>query len=148
MRRLKDNLVSLVLGVTAMVWPQISLAEPAKTSGWTLVWSDEFDGNAIDPAKWGHDIDCWGGGNNERQCYTASPVNSFVADGLLTIAATRKTTRGDALPLEQRKAGKTPARKVTKPFASARLTTKGKADWRYGRVSVRARLPQGQGTWP
>jgi len=41
-----------------------------------------------------------------------------------------------------------PNARVERPFTSARLTTKGKAAWRFGRIEVRARLPQGQGTWP
>jgi len=34
------------------------------------------------------------------------------------------------------------------PFSSARVVTRGKASWTYGRVEVRAQLPQGRGTWP
>ena len=115
---------------------------------WSLVWSDEFDGTAIDPAKWSHAIDCWGGGNNEKQCYTERPVNSFVKDGNLVIQARKERRRGYALPLEQRTNKAAHAQEVTLPYSSAKLVTKGKADWRYGRISVRARLPQGQGTWP
>src|SRR5262245_38799200 len=35
-------------------------------NGWSLVWSDEFDGTAIDASKWEHEVNCWGGGNNEQ----------------------------------------------------------------------------------
>ena len=115
---------------------------------WSLVWSDEFDGTAIDPTKWSHAVDCWGGGNNEKQCYTERPVNSFVKDGNLVIVARKERRRGYALPVEQRTNKAARAQEVTLPYSSAKLVTKGKADWRYGRISVRARLPQGQGTWP
>jgi len=121
----------------------------APDSGWQLVWSDEFEGNAIDRAKWGFDVDCWGGGNEERQCYTARPENAFVADGKLNIVARREAAQGPALPphleaaLPERQRGKT----AVKPFTSARLTTRGKSDWTYGRFEVRAKAPQGQGTW-
>ena len=37
---------------------------------WELVWSDEFDGESIDENKWTHEVNCQGGGNNEKQCYT------------------------------------------------------------------------------
>lgn len=124
-----------------------SQAAPAAAE-WTLVWSDEFEGNRIDPAKWGLDSDCWGGGNNERQCYTDSPANASVQNGYLSITARKQTTRGAALPAQQRKTAADAARKASKPFSSAKLTTRGKADWRYGRIEVRARLPEGQGTWP
>jgi beta-glucanase (GH16 family) len=122
-------------------------AEPAP-AGWTLVWSDEFDGDRLDPAKWSHDVDCWGGGNAERQCYTDRPANSRVSGGLLLIEAHAGETRGPALPVHLRTTPEDAARTVTLPFSSARLTTRGKAEWRYGRIEVRARLPGGQGSWP
>jgi beta-glucanase (GH16 family) len=43
--------------------------------GWELVWRDEFDGSALDRNKWKPEISCWGGGNEERQCYTDRPDN-------------------------------------------------------------------------
>ncbi|MDP4527731.1 family 16 glycosylhydrolase [Alkalimonas delamerensis] len=99
-------------------------------SDWQLVWSDEFDGDSIDTRKWNFEVDCWGGGNFEQQCYTDSPDNAFVSDGTLKIVA---------LPAEEG---------ATLPYTSARLTTKHKGDWRYGRIEVRARMPYGQGSWP
>ncbi|MFN7744705.1 MAG: family 16 glycosylhydrolase, partial [Hyphomonadaceae bacterium] len=129
----------------------LAQGEPAQAEAptkWSLVWSDEFDGTAIDPAKWSHAVDCWGGGNNEKQCYTDRPVNSFVKDGNLVIVARKERRRGYALPAEQRTSKAARAQEVTLPYSSAKLVTNGKADWRYGRISVRARLPQGQGTWP
>jgi beta-glucanase (GH16 family) len=115
---------------------------------WHLVWSDEFDGPAIDRAKWDFDVDCWGGGNNERQCYTDDPRNAAIDDGRLVITARRERATGAAFPLAQRgEPGKAKAT-ATKDFTSARLVTRGKAAWTYGKVEVRAKLPQGQGTWP
>lgn len=119
--------------------------EPA--DAWQLVWSDEFDGPGIDGEKWGFDIDCWGGGNNERQCYTDRARNARIEDGVLVIEAHKEEMTGPALPETQRteeNAGET----NTKSFTSARLVTRGKAAWKYGRIEVRAKLPQGQGTWP
>lgn len=113
-----------------------------------MVWADEFSGNGIDRAKWGFDVDCWGGGNDERQCYTNSARNASIEDGRLVITARREHARGPALPERLRRRSSTPQSEVTRAFSSARLTTQGKASWRYGRVEVRARLPQGQGTWP
>jgi beta-glucanase (GH16 family) len=125
-------------------------APPAKPEqhGWALVWSDEFEGKTLDPAKWGFDVDCWGGGNDERQCYTASARNATIENGSLVITARREEVRGPALPQRMRKQSPSPAADVTRQFSSARLTTRGKASWTYGRIEVRARLPQGQGTWP
>lgn len=116
--------------------------------GWALVWADEFDRTEIDRAKWAYDDDCWGGGNDERQCYTKSGRNSAIEEGKLVITARHERTTGPALPLAQRRQAAQPNAEATRDFSSARLTTRGKASWRYGKIEVRARLPQGQGTWP
>ena len=97
---------------------------------WELVWSDDFDGTSIDDSKWTHEVNCAGGGNNESQCYTDSDANSYVADGALHIVA---------LPAEEG---------AEKPYTSARLVTQYKADFKYGRFEMRAKLPSGQGSWP
>lgn len=123
-------------------------APAAAADGWRLVWSDEFDGAEIDRGKWDFDVDCWGGGNNERQCYTDRKDNAAIKDGKLVITARKESASGPAFPLAQRgEPGKANAR-ATRDYSSARLVTRGKAAWTYGRIEVRARLPQGQGTWP
>lgn len=122
--------------------------EPATESGWQLVWSDEFEGQAIDRAKWDFDVDCWGGGNNERQCYTDRPANVAVSDGMLTITARKETYTGPALPPHMRSVAVDPAATASKAYTSSRMITRGKAAWRYGRIEVHAKLPAGQGTWP
>lgn len=120
---------------------------PAPGPGWSLVWSDEFDGSTVDPKAWTLASDCWGGGNAEQQCYTDRAANAAVKDGLLLITARQEAFTGPAFPADQRFAADKRGT-ATRPFTSARLTTQGKVAWRYGRVEVRARLPQGQGMWP
>ena len=121
---------------------------PGREDGWELVWSDEFDGTGIDRSKWNFDVDCWGGGNDERQCYTDRTENARVADGRLIITARKEDYTGPAWPPHMRNGDRDPDAQVTKPYTSARLVTRGNAAWTYGRIEVRARLPQGQGTWP
>jgi len=108
--------------------------------GWTQVWADEFDGSAIDSSKWEHEVDCWGGGNGEDQCYVADAKNSFVSDGFLHIVAIDDSPSG--------RVSATDANIVTKGHSSARLRTLGHGDWKYGRIEARAKLPFGQGLWP
>ena len=108
----------------------------ATPEGWALVWSDEFDGDGLDPAKWdiqlgdGCDLGICGWGNGEFQNYTAAPENLAVADGRLTITARQRVAGTDTT------------------YTSARVRTLGKGDWTYGRFEVKARLPTGQGLWP
>jgi beta-glucanase (GH16 family) len=113
-----------------------------RSEAWQLVWRDEFDGDEIDKNKWRHEENCWGGGNNEKQCYTDRKVNSFVKDGVLHIVAKEGNFTGPATPDGSSRV------KATLPYTSARLNTKDKGDWKYGRFEIRAKLPSGQGTWP
>lgn len=99
-------------------------------SDWKLVWSDEFDGASIDQRKWTFEVDCRGGGNQEKQCYTDSAENAFVSNGTLKIVA---KPAEDGAPL---------------PYTSARLSSRYQGDWKYGRIEVRAKMPTGQGSWP
>lgn len=121
---------------------------PVAAQEWQMIWSDEFTAPTIDPAKCSFDVDCWGGGNNERQCYTDNVRNAAIVDGNLVITARRQHSVGPALPLAQRARATDPRAEVSRDFTSAKLTTRDKAAWKFGRIEVRARLPQGQGTWP
>lgn len=126
--------------------PQSSLSNP---ENWELVWADEFNGDAVDRSKWNFDVDCWGGGNDERQCYTTLPTNVGVVDGRLLVIAQIQQAEGPALPASMRADAPESERNATKaqPFTSARLNTKGLADWTYGRFEARAKMPEGQGMW-
>lgn len=97
----------------------------------TLLWSDEFDQNGLpDPEKWGYNVGDHGWGNNELQFYTEGNLdNARVENGLLIIEAKKDAD-------------------YPKGYTSARLVTKGKAAWQFGYIEVRAKLPEGVGTWP
>lgn len=95
-----------------------------------LVWSDEFDISGVpDTTKWNYDIGDGGWGNNELQFYTNDLANAHVENGLLIIEAKLDSS-------------------AEKMYTSARMITKQKGDWLYGRIEVRAKLPRGKGTWP
>jgi beta-glucanase (GH16 family) len=102
-----------------------------KTSGkeWKLVWSDEFNGTGLpDTTKWTYDIGNWGWGNNELQYYTVNRLeNSRLEDGNLIIEA----RKDDGIY----------------PWSSARLTTRGKESFLYGKIDFRAKVPSGRGSW-
>jgi beta-glucanase (GH16 family) len=119
-------------------------AQPVKT-GWDLVWSDEFSGAALDRTKWKPEISCWGGGNQERQCYTDRPENIVVADGILHLKARKEQFTGPDRPPE---IADKPNPEKTQEFTSGKIRTLGLAAWKYGKVEFRAKPPAGQGTWP
>ena len=92
-----------------------------------LVWSDEFDYEGLpDSTKWGYDLGQSGWGNNELQNYTNDAKNARVEDGVLKIEAIKDEVG----------------------WTSARLVTRNKGDWKWGKIEVRAKLPTGRGTWP
>lgn len=117
-----------------------------QNKGWQLIWQDEFNGHIVDQSKWNYEVNCWGGGNNEKQCYVDKPDNFELIDGVLHIVAKKETYTGPA-DVEDSPAYD-PENTRTQPFTSGRLRSKGKGDWRYGRFEMRARLPHGQGSWP
>lgn len=95
-----------------------------------LAWSDEFNGprgTLPDPARWTYDLGAGGWGNHELETYTNSADNaSLDGDGHLVIRAIRS---GSA-------------------YTSARLKTKSRFEFQYGRVEARIKVPYGQGIWP
>ena len=116
-------------------------------SGWTMLWHDEFDvPGPPNPEYWSHEVNCWGGGNNEFQCYTDRPDNSYVdQQGYLHIVAKEEFHTGPSLQDDD---PSYPGPFVSRSFTSARLRTRNKADWTYGRIEVRAQVPGGRGMWP
>ncbi len=118
--------------------PKASIPPPVTTipvdKGWvfeaTPVWADEFDYAGLpNSSKWGYDIGGDGWGNNELQYYTNSLNNIAVENGIMTITARKENMNG-------------------REYTSARLVSKGKGDFLYGRFEVKAKLPSGKGTWP
>jgi beta-glucanase (GH16 family) len=103
----------------------------ASYKDYKLVWSDEFDCSGLpDSTKWNYDIGGHGWGNNEKQIYLEKSLeNSYVKDGKLHIAALKKDYGN-------------------MQYTSARLTTYDRFLIQYGKIEVRAKLPEGKGTWP
>ena len=99
----------------------------------TLVWSDEFEDTQLDPEAWhfesgdGSQYGIPGWGNNELQWY--EPDSAELANGLLLITA-RDELQGGL------------------NYTSARINTRDRFAFRYGRIEARIRLPGGQGLWP
>ncbi|HLN53967.1 MAG TPA: glycoside hydrolase family 16 protein [Lentimicrobium sp.] len=92
-----------------------------------LIWSDEFNGKGPpDTTKWAYELGASGWGNNELQEYTNELENASQVDSLLVVKAIKRDGH----------------------WTSARLVTKGKFNFEYGRIIFKAKLPSGSGTWP
>jgi beta-glucanase (GH16 family) len=104
-------------------------AAPTAPPGWILTWFDEFDGTGLpDPSKWGYEVGFIR--SKELQYYTrARPENARLEGGMLVIESRKEAYE-------------------TAAYTSASLHTKGKAEFLYGRIEVRAKLPTGRGMWP
>lgn len=101
------------------------------SSGWKEVWSDEFDYAGLPSSdKWGYDVGGSGWGNNEAQYYTQDRLeNARVENGQLIIEAHKEVMENCQ-------------------YTSARLVSKGKGDWLYGKIEIKAKMPPGRGSWP
>jgi beta-glucanase (GH16 family) len=96
----------------------------------TPIWADDFEyEGAPDTKKWGYDIGGSGWGNNELEYYTNNLKNASVKNGKLNITALKENMEGKA-------------------YTSARLVSRDKGDFLYGRFEIKAKLPAGLGTWP
>lgn len=129
------TLLAIICFTAVMMWSASNIGS-AQLKKNKLIWSDEFDkGSMPDTAKWNYDLgdgcpDLCGWGNNELQYYTTNrKENARIENGHLIIEA------------RQEKMG-------SREYTSARLTSKQKGDWTYGRIIISAKLPKGLGAWP
>jgi hypothetical protein len=109
--------------------PDDGYITPDNYVGYDLSWQDEFNGAEINSSDWTHETGATGWGNQELQNYTTRQENSYLTDGNLVIEAREESFEGA-------------------PYTSARMITRDKQEFQYGRVDIRAILPEGQGIWP
>jgi len=98
----------------------------------TLIWAEEFDDSSVCADNWVFETVPPNNGswwNGEQQYYTNRSQNASILNGVLRITARKENYQG-------------------KSYTSARMTTQGLFEFKYGKVQVRAKLPKGQGTWP
>lgn len=134
---MKQMMICLLagLGVFSACKKDLKTTDNADTAGMTspraltyqLQWSDEFDGTAVNTNNWTFETGGGGWGNNEKEYYQSQ--NAAVTGGNLVITARKQSVGG-------------------LPYTSARLITRGKREFTYGRFEARIKLPQGQGQWP
>jgi beta-glucanase (GH16 family) len=104
-----------------------------------LVWSDEFNYTGHpDPQKWGYEEGYVR--HNELQYYTVNRLENARVDGNNLIIELRKETPESFYPVS--------LNDEYHRYTSASINTRNTAAWKYGRFEVRAKMPQGKGTWP
>lgn len=103
-------------------------------SEWQLVWSDEFDGEALNSAYWNVEDNARGGGNAELQYYAPKNISiekhPVTGESCLVLNAQREEYKN-------------------RPCTSARLNTQDKVTVEYGKVEARIAFPYtANGLWP
>jgi beta-glucanase (GH16 family) len=120
-------------------------ATPAQAKPWELVWRDEFDYTGQpDPRKWDYEEGYVR--NEEQQYYMRRRLkNARVEGGRLILEAHREN-----LPNPRHRSGseRWQERRRMIEYTAASVITKGRFEFQYGRIEVRARLPRGRGVWP
>lgn len=98
-----------------------------------LMWVEDFSNNKLNNDVWSKVVgdgcpNLCGWGNNELQYYTDKSRNVRLENNQLVIEAHRENSNGKA-------------------YTSGKVVTKNKADWKHGRIEIRAKLPSGRGAW-
>lgn len=109
--------------------PDSGFSTPEEYTGWDIFWRDEFDADVLNEEDWTFETGNgnWGWGNNELEFYRKQ--NTQLVDGNLVIQARKETFNGF-------------------DYTSSRIKTQNKVDFTFGRVDIRAVIPEGQGIWP
>lgn len=108
----------------------ISQDDPYYHETFVLVWSDEFNGSEINTNYWTFETGSHGWGNQELQNYT-NGNNAEIVDSVLILTA-RKVN-------DNMQPGS---------YTSTRMISRGKKEFQYGKMEIRAKLPSGVGIWP
>ncbi len=99
--------------------------------GYDLLWHDEFNGTTLNTDIWTREVRPAGWTNSELQQYCDSEDNVYVEDGNLVLRAYRYLNENGFLS-----------------YSSGKVNSQNKADFMYGKVVVRAKVPEGKGFWP
>ncbi|WP_366483701.1 glycoside hydrolase family 16 protein [Cyclobacterium sp.] len=127
----EERSVTITEQMLGIGFPDSGFSSPMTYEAYDLVWNDEFEAQTLS-SDWVFEIgdgcpNLCGWGNNELQYYRRE--NTELKDGYLVITAKEENMGG-------------------KNYTSSRLKTQGQQNFQFGRIDIRAALPQGQGIWP
>lgn len=124
------SLCAATIAFSGMYIAGIDSTKEVQADGeYKLVWSDEFDGTELNRNNWNVEVNGNGGGNNELQYYVDNTKNLEVSNGTLKIHALRENYGN-------------------KSYTSGRINSKGKQEFKYGKIEARMKLPRFSGIWP
>jgi beta-glucanase (GH16 family) len=129
-------MVGMVIGgvYVAQSDDQTADAQPPATGEWTLIFSDDFDGTALDTRTWSTcywweaspGAGCSHPSNQELQWHLPDEV--LVEHGTARLRAQRRSVNDY-------------------DYTAGMISSEGTFGFQYGYIEIRARLPSGQGFW-
>lgn len=129
---------------SCMVFAPVMLVHIGVAAGWELDWSDEFNYTGKpDSTKWTYEDGFIR--NHEPQYYTDRLENVRVENGVLVIEAHKEQYRS-AYYSKTPETWKEEAEWAS--YTSGCVTTEETKQFKYGRLEVRAKMPEGSGVWP
>jgi beta-glucanase (GH16 family) len=125
MNRVNKIILKVCISMAVVLLPT-AFIEAQPLNGWSLIWSDEFNGTSLDRTKWQLEMN---EGDHGESAYTERTQNLYVADGCLVLQAQKEKYSGEQ-------------------YTSTQVSSRNMGHWKYGRFDIRAKLPYGQGMWP
>lgn len=129
LRKLGVNLLAIALVISGLNYYVNDTQTVQASDEYVVVWEDNFEGSSLNRNYWNVEVNGDGGGNQELQFYRDSTENIEVSNGTLKIKGLRQSYSG-------------------KNYTSGRINTKDKAEFRYGKIEARMKLPSFTGAWP
>lgn len=130
--RYLSKFLNVIISAGSPIDVGVGYSTPLNYPGMELVWSDEFSGNQLNTNFWSHEEgngcpNLCGWGNNELEYYRSQ--NTKVENGVLSIEAREESFQGYN-------------------YTSGKIVSRNKQQVHFGRIDIRASLPEGQGIWP
>lgn len=97
--------------------------------GWTLVWQDEFTESKLDPRKWSL---CKRGKADWNNTMSDDARLLKISEGVLHLRGIQNKQKG----------------KGASPYLTSGVNSKGKYEFQFGKVQIRAKFKSAQGAWP
>lgn len=137
-----NSICLLTLALAIGSCNSLKKSDPAKLKGYSLIWADEFDSEGEpNPEFWSHENGFQR--NNEMQWYQLE--NASVSDGKLVIEGRQERVKNTSYESSSKDWRKS---REYAEYTSSSINTRGKFEFQYGVVEVRAKIDTASGMWP